>query len=67
MFERLLARCNDVGLLAEEFDPASGRMLGNFPQAYSHVGLINCALGLSRQTGPAEERASMCSTKAAAE
>jgi GH15 family glucan-1,4-alpha-glucosidase len=67
LFERLLARCNDVGLLAEEFDPASGRMLGNFPQAYSHVGLINCALGLSRQTGPAEERASMGSTKAAAE
>jgi GH15 family glucan-1,4-alpha-glucosidase len=53
----LLARCNDVGLLAEEFDPVAGRMLGNFPQAYSHVGLINCALGLSRQTGPAEERA----------
>jgi GH15 family glucan-1,4-alpha-glucosidase len=67
LFERLLARCNDVGLLAEEFDPASGRMLGNFPQAYSHVGLINCALGLSRQTGPAEERASTGSTKAAAE
>jgi len=66
LFERLLARCNDVGLLAEEFDPASGRMLGNFPQAYSHVGLINCALGLSRQTGPAEERASTGSTKAAA-
>jgi hypothetical protein len=43
--------------LAEEFDPLSGRMLGNFPQAYSHVGLINCALSLSRQTGPAEERA----------
>jgi GH15 family glucan-1,4-alpha-glucosidase len=67
LFERLLARCNDVGLLAEEFDPASGRMLGNFPQAYSHVGLINCALGLSRQTGPAEERAATGSTKAAVE
>jgi hypothetical protein len=52
----LLARCNDVGLLSEEIDPLSGRMLGNFPQAYSHVGLINCALSLSRQTGPAEER-----------
>ena len=65
LFERLLARCNDVGLLAEEFDPASGRMLGNFPQAYSHVGLINCALGLSRQTGPAEERAATRSTGAA--
>jgi hypothetical protein len=44
-------------LLAEEFDPRSGRMLGNFPQAYSHVGLINCALSLNRQTGPVEERA----------
>jgi GH15 family glucan-1,4-alpha-glucosidase len=57
LFELLLARCNDVGLLAEEFDPQTGRMLGNFPQAYSHVGVINCALNLSRPTGPAEERA----------
>jgi GH15 family glucan-1,4-alpha-glucosidase len=57
LFERLLSRCNDVGLFAEEFDPVEGRMLGNFPQAYSHVGVINCALSLSRQTGPAEERA----------
>jgi GH15 family glucan-1,4-alpha-glucosidase len=56
LFERLLARCNDVGLLAEEFDPLNDRMLGNFPQAYSHVGIINCALNLSRQMGPAEER-----------
>jgi GH15 family glucan-1,4-alpha-glucosidase len=57
LFARLLARCNDVGLLAEEFDPLTGRMLGNFPQAYSHVGLINCALSLSRRKGPAEARA----------
>jgi GH15 family glucan-1,4-alpha-glucosidase len=57
LFVRLLSRCNDVGLLAEEFDPVTGRMLGNFPQAYSHVGLINCALSLSRQKGPAERRA----------
>jgi GH15 family glucan-1,4-alpha-glucosidase len=57
LFDSLLSRCNDVGLLAEEFDPVSGRMLGNFPQAYSHVGLINCALSLSRQIGPVEERA----------
>jgi GH15 family glucan-1,4-alpha-glucosidase len=56
LFERLLARCNDVGLIAEEFDPSTGRMLGNFPQAYSHVGLINCALSLSRAIGPAERR-----------
>jgi GH15 family glucan-1,4-alpha-glucosidase len=57
LFDRLLARCNDVGLLAEELDPATGRMLGNFPQAYSHVGLINAALNLARETGPVGERA----------
>ena len=57
LFDRLLSRCNDVGLLAEEFDPLTGRMLGNFPQAYSHVGLINCALNLSREIGPTEQRA----------
>ena len=57
LFDRLLSRCSDVGLLAEECDPLTGRMLGNFPQAYSHVGLINCALNLSRHKGPAEERA----------
>jgi GH15 family glucan-1,4-alpha-glucosidase len=56
LFERLLMRCNDVGHLAEEIDPVTGRMLGNFPQAFSHVGLINSALNLSRQMGPAEER-----------
>jgi GH15 family glucan-1,4-alpha-glucosidase len=59
LFDRLLSRCNDVGLLSEEFDPMTGRMLGNFPQAFSHVGLINSALNLSRQTGPAEERAEL--------
>ena len=57
LFDRLLSRRNDVGLLAEEFDPLTRRMLGNFPQAYSHVGLINCALNLSREVGPTEERA----------
>jgi GH15 family glucan-1,4-alpha-glucosidase len=51
LFDRLLAHCNDVGLLSEEVDPASGRMLGNFPQAFSHVGLINAALNLNRQLG----------------
>ena len=56
LFKRLLLRCNDVGLLAEEFDPRTGRMLGNFPQAYSHVGLINCALNLSRKACPADGR-----------
>ncbi|MGR4879702.1 glycoside hydrolase family 15 protein [Streptomyces sp. LARHCF249] len=48
LFERLLAVRNDVGLLAEEYDPVSGRQLGNFPQAFSHIGLVNTALTLSR-------------------
>jgi GH15 family glucan-1,4-alpha-glucosidase len=47
LFERLLAVRNDVGLLAEEWDPVAGRQLGNFPQAFSHVGLVNTALALS--------------------
>jgi GH15 family glucan-1,4-alpha-glucosidase len=57
LFDRLISRCNDVGLLAEQSDPLTGRMLGNFPRAYSHVGLINSALGLSREIGPAAARA----------
>jgi GH15 family glucan-1,4-alpha-glucosidase len=57
LFERLLALRNDVGLLAEEYDPRQRRQLGNFPQAFSHVGLINTALNLSRQLKPAEQRA----------
>ncbi len=47
LFERLLALCNDVGLLSEEYDPRAGRFTGNFPQAFSHVALINTALTLS--------------------
>lgn len=43
MFERLIALCNDVGLLSEEYDPHLNRMLGNFPQAFSHVSMINSA------------------------
>jgi GH15 family glucan-1,4-alpha-glucosidase len=43
MFGRLVGLCNDVGLLAEEYDPVSGRFLGNFPQAFSHLGLVNSA------------------------
>jgi GH15 family glucan-1,4-alpha-glucosidase len=46
LFERLLSFCNDVGLLAEEIDPHSGEMLGNFPQAFSHLGLIQAAIAL---------------------
>jgi GH15 family glucan-1,4-alpha-glucosidase len=48
LFERLLGYANDVGLLAEELDPLSGELLGNFPQAFSHVGLIGAALNLAR-------------------
>jgi GH15 family glucan-1,4-alpha-glucosidase len=48
LFERLLDRTNDLGLLAEEIDPASGELLGNFPQAFSHVGLISAAINLER-------------------
>jgi GH15 family glucan-1,4-alpha-glucosidase len=57
LFERLLSLRNDVGLLAEEYDPASRRLLGNFPQAFSHVGLVNTAYNLTpRQPAPAAER-----------
>ncbi len=56
LFKRLLKLCNDVGLLAEQYDPAKRTMLGNFPQALSHMALINTARNLSRPGGPAEER-----------
>jgi GH15 family glucan-1,4-alpha-glucosidase len=56
IFERLLAIRNDVGLLAEEYDPRSKRHLGNFPQAFSHVSLVNTARNLSDHTGPARRR-----------
>jgi GH15 family glucan-1,4-alpha-glucosidase len=56
IFERLLALRNDVGLLAEQFDPASGRQLGNFPQAFSHVALVNTANYLSEGATPAWSR-----------
>ena len=48
MFENLLALANDVGLLAEEYDPVAGHLLGNFPQAFSHLALVNSALRLDR-------------------
>jgi GH15 family glucan-1,4-alpha-glucosidase len=56
MFDRLLAIRNDVGLLAEQYDPRAKRQLGNFPQAFSHVGLINTAHNLSQAHGPASQR-----------
>ncbi|MGH9040638.1 MAG: glycoside hydrolase family 15 protein, partial [Acidimicrobiia bacterium] len=56
LFERLLDLRNDVGLLAEEYDPSARRLVGNFPQAFSHVGLVNTARNLSSQPGPARHR-----------
>src|SRR5262249_37012697 len=56
IFERLLDLCNDVGLISEEYDPHAGRLLGNFPQAFTHVGLVNTALNLSPEPGPADTR-----------
>jgi GH15 family glucan-1,4-alpha-glucosidase len=57
IFERLLSLRNDVGLLAEEYDPHAKRLVGNFPQAFSHVGLVNTALNLHRPAaGVAEKR-----------
>jgi alpha,alpha-trehalase len=61
VFERAAAFVNDVGLLSEEVDPASGELLGNFPQAFSHIGLVNAAWAISeaelRQKSPAEHAA----------
>ena len=58
LFERLLAIRSDVGLLSEEYDPASRRLVGNFPQAFSHVALINSAHNLARAKKPAQQRSS---------
>ncbi|WP_121746321.1 glycoside hydrolase family 15 protein [Streptomyces sp. E2N166] len=51
LFERLVGLANDVGLLAEEYDPVARHQLGNFPQAFSHVGLVNTALALFGNEG----------------
>ena len=56
LFQRLLAVRNDVGLLSEEYDPLSKTMLGNFPQAFTHVSLVNTALNLASAQGPARHR-----------
>jgi len=57
VFERLLALRNDVGLLAEEYDVRAGRQVGNFPQAFSHVPLVNTAHNLGDADGPVHARA----------
>ena len=64
LFERLLALRNDVGLLSEEYDPRYGRLVGNMPQAFSHVPLVQTALNLEGHAaelrrGPWDERRSV--------
>ncbi len=59
LFERLLLLRNDVGLLAEEYDPRAKRQIGNFPQAFSHLGLANTARNLTQFAKPAEQRANV--------
>jgi GH15 family glucan-1,4-alpha-glucosidase len=77
LFARLLALRTDLGLLAEEYDPAAGRLVGNFPQAFSHIGLLGTALNLARGAGgerggdaatasPAGQRAAAAGPPAAA-
>ncbi|MPY73300.1 MAG: glycoside hydrolase family 15 protein [Alphaproteobacteria bacterium] len=56
LFQHLISLRNDVGLLAEEYDPAIRRQVGNFPQAFSHISLLNTAQNLSRTKKPAEQR-----------
>jgi GH15 family glucan-1,4-alpha-glucosidase len=56
LFERLLAVGNDLGLYAEEYDPAAGRMVGNFPQAFTHLAIVTTAHRLSGLPGPQAHR-----------
>ena len=56
LFEKLLSVSNDLGLLSEEYDPSAKRLLGNFPQAFTHVGLVNSACNLADQNGPSHQR-----------
>jgi GH15 family glucan-1,4-alpha-glucosidase len=61
LFLRLLALRNDVGLLAEQYDVRARRQVGNFPQAFSHVALVNTAHNLTRGAKPVKQRASQTS------
>ncbi len=57
LFEKLIALRNDVGLLSEQYDPAARRLVGNFPQAFSHVALVNSAFNLEHEDKPVQQRA----------
>jgi GH15 family glucan-1,4-alpha-glucosidase len=56
LFERLVGLCNDVGLIGEEYDTGTQRLVGNFPQALSHIALINTAHNIASTTKPCEQR-----------
>jgi hypothetical protein len=56
LFERLLSLRNDLGLLSEEYDVDARRLVGNFPQGFSHIGLVNTAFNLVQSQGPAQQR-----------
>ena len=57
LFERLLKLRNDLGLMSEEYDPKTGRLAGNFPQAFSHVAMVSTAMNLTHRQKPSEQRA----------
>jgi len=63
LYERLIGVANDVGLLAEEYDPQAGRLLGNFPQAMSHVALVNTAANLTGTVSPARSRSGVAAPR----
>jgi GH15 family glucan-1,4-alpha-glucosidase len=65
LFKRVVALCNDVGLLSEEYDPRSRRQVGNFPQAFSHLALVNTAFNLTRADKPVEQRSQSKAEEAA--
>jgi len=56
VFETVLELRNELGLLSEEYDPNAKRLIGNFPQGFSHIGLINTAFNLVKARGPAKQR-----------
>ena len=57
LYERLVALSNDLGLMSEEYNSKLGRFVGNFPQAFSHVALVNATFNVTRKENPAEQRA----------
>ena len=67
LFERLVGLCNDVGLLAEEYDFGAQRAVGNFPQAFSHIALVNTAYNIAATQKPCEQRSGSLSVSAAAD